>query len=166
VCVCWDLEEGKGEKKTQKVIEMVLNDVSVISQMSSIWVGHWHLHISTSAQYSDQIVFTPNWHEKWHLFQIWGPYTQTCMLWEMDGRLAGQTWFNNNKKNKKKILQGKQNGHETKSVGIVVRCWGFIKISQFWLRLNGSQFHSHTRVKKSRQILSLWLNQKSNYILM
>ena len=57
-----------------KVIEMDLNEDSVISQMSSIWVGQWQIHISTSAQYSDQIVFTPNWHEKWHLFQICGPY--------------------------------------------------------------------------------------------
>lgn len=59
-----------------KVIEMGLNEVWVITQMSSIWVGQWQIHISTSAQYSDQIVFTPNWHEKWHLFQICGPYSQ------------------------------------------------------------------------------------------
>ena len=59
-----------------KVIEMGLNEVLVISQMSSIWVGQWQIHISTSAQYSDQIVFTPNWHEKWHLFQICGPYSR------------------------------------------------------------------------------------------
>ena len=55
---------------------MVVNEDPVISQMSSIWVGQWQIHISTSAQYSDQIVFTPNWHEKWHLFQICGPYTK------------------------------------------------------------------------------------------
>ena len=73
----------------------------VISQMSTIGVGQWQMHLSTSSSAQgypgvlrcwadfvrlswlyavnlcDQMVFTLNWHEKWHLFQIWSPATLT-----------------------------------------------------------------------------------------
>ena len=46
----------------------------VISQMSTIGVGQWQMHLSTSSSAQgyllpnrDQMLFTPNWHEKWHL---------------------------------------------------------------------------------------------------